>query len=146
MQKRSAPMSDLLMLPGLIRQEVTKMFRSVIRFSFLMLLLMIMFMLMLSAGWVQIVCDVPKISSTMKGIKNGIQKPSVPIDRPENEGVEQRSYRLEPHIVNPGETLFDLERKYQVNWKVLERINKVSDPLRLPVGTIIWVPIRVADS
>lgn len=146
MLRKSAPMSDLLLLPGQIRQEVTKMFRSVLRFSFLLLLLMIMFMLMLSAGWIQIVCNVPKISSTMKGIGNGIQQPTTPIDRPNNEGIEPRSYRLEPHIVNPGETLFDLERKYRVNWKVLGRINKISDPLRLNVGTIIWIPIRVADS
>ncbi|MDZ7331412.1 MAG: LysM peptidoglycan-binding domain-containing protein [candidate division KSB1 bacterium] len=146
MQKRSTPMSDLLLLPGQIRQEVTKMFRSVIRFSFLMLLLLIMFMLMLSAGWIQIVCNPSRINETMKGIKNGIQQPTAPNEQPNNEGVEQRSYRLEPHIVNPGETLFDLERKYQVNWKVLERINKVTDPLRLPVGTIIWIPVRVAES
>ncbi len=146
MQKQSAPLSDLLLLPGQIRQEVTKMFRSVVRFTFMLLLLMIMFMLMLSAGWIQIVCNVPKISSTMKELENGIQQPTPPMDRPDSDGIEQRSYRLEPHIVNPGETLFDLERKYHVNWKVLERINKVVDPLRLPAGTIIWVPIRVADS
>lgn len=146
MQKSKAPISDLLLLPGIIRQEVTKMFRSVMRFSFFMLLLMILFMLMLSAGWIQIVCNPSRITETMKGIKNGIQQPTERGDLQDYEAVERRSYRLEPHIVNPGETLFDLERKYQVNWKVLERINKVTDPLRLPVGTIIWIPVRLADS
>lgn len=146
MQTRSNPISDLLLLPGQIRQEVTKMLKSILRFGFLLIIILVLFMMMLSAGWIQIVVNGREISDDIKNVGNEI----VPRQRSEmemrNDFIENRSFKLESHIVNPGESLFDLERSYGTNWKVIQRINKIEDPYRLTVGTIIWVPVRIADS
>jgi hypothetical protein len=72
MQRRSNPMSDLLLLPGQIRQEVTKMVRSILRFGFLLLLLLIFFMMMLSAGWIQIIVNGQEITSDIKSVRKCI--------------------------------------------------------------------------
>jgi len=139
-------MSDLLLLPGQIRLEVTKMVKSIFRFGIFVLLLLILFMLMLSAGWIQIVVNGQEISSDINSVGKGIvTKPPSGLEQKINLN-ENRSFKFESHVVSPGETLFDLERSYGTNWKVIQRINKIEDPLRLKVGTIITVPVRIADS
>lgn len=146
MQRRSTPMSDLLLLPGQIRQEVTKMVKSIFRLGFLLLLLLVLFMMMLSAGWIKIIVNGPEISSDIKSVRNGIV-PQPPSNLEQNnDSIENRLFKFESHVVSSGETLFDLERSYGTNWKVIQRINSIEDPLRLKVGTIIRVPVRIADS
>ncbi len=138
-------MSDLLLLPGQVRQEVTKMVRSIFRFGFFFLLLLILFMLMLSAGWIRIVVDGEEISSDIKNVGKGIaprQRTEVEL---KNDFTENRLFTFESHIVKPGETLFDLERSYGTSWKVIQRINKIEDPLHLTAGTIIRVPVRIGN-
>lgn len=146
MQRRSNPMSDLLLLPGQIRLEVTKMFRSIVRFSLLLLLLLILFMLMLSAGWIQIQIKASEISSDFRKLGNGNGSRQVTESQLKHDLIENRLFKFESHIVKPGETLFDLERSYGTNWKVIQRINKIEDPLHLTAGTIVRVPVRIAES
>lgn len=146
MQGKTNFTSDLLLLPGQIRQEVTKMVKSIVRFSFLFLLLLILLMMMLSAGWIQITFNGSKVFETIKNVENGIE-PRQQSEFGENNSVEDnRLFKFVSHVVSPGETLFDLEKSYGANWKVIQRINKIEDPLRLKTGTIIRVPIRLADS
>ena len=122
------------------------MVKSILRFGFLLLIILIFFMMMLSAGWIQIVVDKSEISSDIKNVGNGIAPRQETEFELNNDFIENRLFKLESHIVNPGETIFDLERSYGTNWKVIQRINKIDDPYRLTVGTIIWVPVRIADS
>jgi hypothetical protein len=146
MQRRSNPMSDLLLLPGQIRQEVTKMVRSILRFGFLLLLLLIFFMMMLSAGWIQIIVNGQEITSDIKSVGKGIVTKEQSKLEPKSDFNENRLFKFESHVVSPGENLFDLERSYGTNWKVIKRINKIEDPLRLKIGTIIRVPVRIDGS
>ncbi len=145
MQTRSNPISDLLLLPGQIRQEVTKMVKSILRFGFLFLIILILFMMMLAAGWIQIVVDKSEISSDIKNVGNGIMPRLQSEIEMKNDFIENRLFKLKSHIVNPGESLFDLQRSYGTNWKVIQRINKIEDPYRLTVGTIIWIPVRITE-
>ena len=146
MQGKSNPISDLLLLPGQIRQEVTRMVKSIVRFGFFLIIILILFMMMFSAGWIKIVVNSREISDDIKNVENEIvprQPSEIEIRK---DFVENRLFKFESHIVNPGETLFDLERSYGTNWKVIQRINKIENPYRLTVGTIIWVPIRIVES
>lgn len=146
MQGRSNPMSDLLLLPGQIRQEVTKMVRSVLRIGFWLLLMLLLIFMMLSAGWIKIIFNVTEVFSDIKKVgKENVSQPPMELE-PKNSLDENQLFKVEYHVVSPGETLFDLERSYRTNWKVIQRINKIEDPLRLRAGTIIRVPVRIADS
>ncbi len=56
------------------------------------------------------------------------------------------TFDLIKHPIEPGETLFDLENKYGTNWKVIQKLNKSEDPIRIQSGKIIHVLIRIVDS
>lgn len=146
MQRTVNPMSDLLLLPGQIRQEVTKMFKSIVRFGFLLLLLFVVFVMMLSAGWLKIIVNGPEISSDIRNIGNGLPPQQKSVYENRKSFDENRLFKFVPHVVSPGETLFDLERSYGTNWKVIQRVNKIDDPFRLTVGAIIRIPVRIVDS
>jgi LysM repeat protein len=45
-----------------------------------------------------------------------------------------------PYTVQAGETLFSLARRAQISLAELARANCISDPSRLVVGTVIYVP------
>jgi len=48
--------------------------------------------------------------------------------------------------VQPGDNLFDLSAAYLIegaSWRELQRINKVADPLKLPPGSALRMPIRL---
>lgn len=122
------------------------MFRSIIRFGIFVLLLFILLMLMLSAGWIQILVNGQEISSDINSVGKGIVAKSQSALEQKINFNENRLFKFESHVVSPGETLFDLERSYGTNWKVIQRVNKIEDPLRLKVGTIIWVPVKIVDS
>ncbi|MEA3333771.1 MAG: M23 family metallopeptidase [Pseudomonadota bacterium] len=44
------------------------------------------------------------------------------------------------HTVKPGQTLYRISRTYGVNEAYLARVNRVSDPSQLPIGTRLFVP------
>jgi len=44
------------------------------------------------------------------------------------------------HTVKPGQNLYRISKTYGVNESYLARINGISDPTRLPVGTRLYIP------
>ncbi|MCK5914372.1 MAG: M23 family metallopeptidase [Desulfuromusa sp.] len=44
------------------------------------------------------------------------------------------------HTVKPGQTLYRISRTYQINEAYLARVNGISDPSQLKIGTRIFVP------
>lgn len=105
-----------------------------------------MFLMMLTAGWLKIIIDGSEVSSDLRRFKEGIiSKQQI---KPEHENLnwDNRLFRVEYHTVKPGETLIDLEDYYGTNWRVIKRVNKIESPFNLKSGTILIVPIRIADS
>jgi hypothetical protein len=50
------------------------------------------------------------------------------------------------YTVRPGDNLISLGKKHLVNaddWKVLQRINHVNDPYRLPIGSVLRMPLEL---
>lgn len=44
------------------------------------------------------------------------------------------------HTVKPGQTLYRISRTYEVNENYLARVNGISDPSQLPIGTRLFIP------
>ncbi|MFK5925248.1 MAG: M23 family metallopeptidase [Desulfuromusa sp.] len=44
------------------------------------------------------------------------------------------------HTVKPGQTLYRISRTYAVNEDYLARVNGISDPSQMPIGTRLFVP------
>jgi LysM repeat protein len=64
---------------------------------------------------------------------------------PPSEEVRARLTPEEPeparyHVVQEGETLAAIGRKYEVAWKAIARANKLADPNRLAPGQRILIP------
>ena len=57
-----------------------------------------------------------------------------------------RMFDIIRHSVEPGETLIDVEKRYGTNWKVIQKLNRISDPIRLTPGEMIWVPVKMIES
>ncbi len=44
------------------------------------------------------------------------------------------------HTVRPGQTLYRISRTYDVNDQYLARVNGISDPSQIPIGTRLFIP------
>ncbi len=44
------------------------------------------------------------------------------------------------HTVKPGQTLYRISRTYDINETYLARVNGISDPSQLPIGTRLYIP------
>ncbi len=44
------------------------------------------------------------------------------------------------HTVKPGQTLYRISRTYDINETYLARVNGISDPSNIPVGTRLYIP------
>jgi len=139
-------MSDTMLNLGTIRQEVHKMVKNLFYIGLLLLLFFLMLLMMLTAGWLKIVVDGSEIINDIKNVGNGIISNEENQQKPEDSIQENRLFRVEYHTIKPGENLFDLENQYGTNWKVIQKVNNIENPLRLQTGTILQVPVRVADS
>lgn len=64
-----------------------------------------------------------------------------------NDSLEQHEQDLIPyrydliHIVQPGETLYDIGKYYGVDWKIIKRVNKIQEPLKLYPKEKLLIPI-----
>jgi hypothetical protein len=50
------------------------------------------------------------------------------------------------YTVRPGDNLITLGKKHLINaddWTVLQRINHVNDPYRLPIGSVLQMPLAL---
>lgn len=46
------------------------------------------------------------------------------------------------HLVQPGETVWDISRRYQVSIEVLANVNGLDDPNRIVAGQTLRIPVR----
>jgi len=118
----------------------------IIRTFIFFLVFFILLFYAFSAGWIQIVVTPNKgLSEIDSAIEEAEQSGKIGyIDSVKN--VTDQKYSFLKHTIKPEETLFDLEKKYGTNWRVIQRINKINDPLRLKPGTIIYIPVRLSKS
>jgi hypothetical protein len=63
-----------------------------------------------------------------------------------NNFQKNRLFDIVRHPVEPGETLIDLEKRYGTNWEVIQKLNRINDPIRLTPGEMIWVPVKSVPS
>lgn len=120
--------------------------RIIIRTFIFFLLFFILILFAFSAGWIKITIEPTKVLNDI-GTTIEEAKKSGEIGLIESLNIDSdQNISLIKHTIQPGETLLDLEKKYGTNWKVIQRINKIDDALKLKPGTIIYVPVRLSDS
>ena len=56
------------------------------------------------------------------------------------DNIKRRSKRCFKHIVRRGETLSNLAEHYGVSWKVIKKVNRISDERRLQIGQNLMIP------
>lgn len=44
------------------------------------------------------------------------------------------------YVVQPGDTLYDISLLYNISWQELARLNKITDPSKLQIGTVLRLP------
>jgi len=128
------------------RKEVDKMVRSLFMIFFLLLLFLVLILMAFSAGWLQLVVNTREIQHDIKNVGNGIIPGQENHAIPDNATFENRLFRIEYHVIKAGETLFDLENSYGTHWKVIKKVNNVTDPIRLEAGKVLKIPVRIATS
>lgn len=117
---------------------------------FLLFLVIIMAIIVLvvafSQGWIQIVINSEYFKNDRMESKSGIIYNVRLEESQENPRVLSPTFQLIDYKVESGETLFDLENRFGTNWKVIQKVNKIEDPLHLKPGTVIRIPVRVVES
>jgi len=135
-------MSEIVELYENIIKGVRRMIRNLFLLFLVFVLFIIIVVMAFHEGWVKIVID-PDGSKGNEGSNTFYYE--------RNEDDIEYYFKTNPefdlvrHIVEPGETLFDLENKYGTNWKVIQKVNKIADPIQLKIGTVVRVPVRLAD-
>lgn len=56
---------------------------------------------------------------------------------------EKPGFKIVNHVVNEGETLAELSQRYGVHWRVIQRVNHLSDGHKLPVGQRLRIPSKI---
>ena len=61
---------------------------------------------------------------------------------PPQRNWSRKAHHDGPHIVKKGETLSVIARKYKMNWRTLQKFNKMNDRdvARLKIGQKIMIP------
>lgn len=84
----------------------------------------------------------PKVQRLVSG--STLVIPARPGDKlePEKPAAEEMEPEGVPHIVKKGETLSVIARKYKMNWRALQKFNKMNDRdvARLKIGQKIMIP------
>ena len=84
----------------------------------------------------------PKVQRLVSG--STLVIPARPGDKfePEKSAAEEMEPEGVPHIVKKGETLSVIARKYKMNWRTLQKFNKMNDRdvARLKIGQKIMIP------
>ncbi|HEX9975585.1 MAG TPA: LysM domain-containing protein, partial [bacterium] len=55
---------------------------------------------------------------------------------------EVPAYKIVYHIVNEGESLSVLSQKYNIHWRVIQKVNRISDEQPMYVGQALKIPTR----
>jgi len=138
--------NDMLVLYENVTKGVRKMIRTFILLCLVILLGTIIMVIAFKDGWIQIV-----FTPNGNGTEIERTEPIQPLYQRNDESIEDYfmrnpSFDLIKHPIEPGETLIDLENKYGTSWKVIQKLNKIDDPIRVQPGKIISVPIKIVKS
>jgi hypothetical protein len=140
-----AMMNDMLFLYDTVTKGVKKTVR-----NFFLLFLVILFgavilVIAFSQGWIQVVVNPNGHNETFENLREYNFE-----DRNDESILKHfqmnRLFDIVRHSIEPGETLIDLEKRYGTSWKVIQKLNRISDPIRLNPGEMIWVPVKIIDS
>lgn len=139
-------MNDLVAVYERIAKGVKRMIRYLIFlfFAFVMLIVLLLFGILNRV--VKIDLTPGNESTPAQEIEHGpyyLERLEEPIPPAK---MDDRYFDWVKHPVERGETLFDLEKKYGTNWKVIGRVNRIEDPLRLDAGHIVYIPVRKIES
>jgi len=55
---------------------------------------------------------------------------------------EVPAFKIVHHIVNEGESLSVLSQKYNIHWRVIQKVNRISDEQPMYVGQALKIPTR----
>jgi hypothetical protein len=138
-------MSDMLVLYDNFARGAKKTIRNFFLVSLVIVFGIIILVIAFSQGWITVVVN-----------PNGHVKPvefeqENYFDQRNDESIPEyfqknRLFDIVRHPVEPGETLIDLEKRYGTNWKVIQKLNRINDPIRLTPGEMIWVPVKSVPS
>lgn len=133
-----------------VLERIIKGVKKMIRYIILLFLAFVMLIVLLLFGILNRVVkiDLTPRNDTMpaRELERGpyyleqLEEPIPPVK------MDDRYFDWVKHPVERGETLFDLEKKYGTNWKVIGRVNRIEDPLRLDAGHIVYIPVRKIES
>ncbi len=139
-------MSEILAICENLTKGVKRMIRNLFLLFVFFVLVLIIAVIAFHEGWVTIVIDPNGKNHEIRN--NGIyNEESAIFDQKIEELFRDNDlFDLLNHVVEPGETLFDLENKYGTSWKVIRKMNHIENPLQLPAGNVIRVPVRNVDS
>ena len=128
---------------------VTSIWKGVIGLVRLSFFLLVILIFAFSSGWLEIQCNPVKmradIQQRIQELKEAISAGNQEDQNFESIQVIQRyraGYDLLEHTIREGERLIDLERMYGTSWRVIQKINNISDPHRLMAGQIILIPVK----
>ncbi|NOZ62426.1 MAG: LysM peptidoglycan-binding domain-containing protein [Calditrichaeota bacterium] len=131
-------------LTGLIA-SIWKGVIGLIRLSFFLLVILVF---AFASGWLEIRCNPVKmrkdVEQRIHEFKEALSTQnqahqnyeSIPLFRQEG------NYDLLAHKVRAGERLVDLEKVYGTDWRVIQKVNKISNPRRLVAGQIVLIPVK----
>ncbi|MCU0642657.1 MAG: LysM peptidoglycan-binding domain-containing protein [bacterium] len=55
---------------------------------------------------------------------------------------EVPAYKIVYHVVNEGESLNILSQKYNIHWRVIQKVNRMDDAQPLYIGQVLKIPTR----
>lgn len=139
-------MSEIIALCENLTKGVKRMIRNFFLLFVVFVLVIIIVVIAFHEGWITIVIN-PHRNNYENGNSGVYNEESVIYDQRMDEIFwDNELFDLLNHIVKPGETLFELENKYGTSWKVIRKLNHIENPLHLPAGNVIRVPVRKVDS
>ncbi len=137
--------NDMLVLYDSVTKGIKKTIRNLFLLFLVILFGAIILVIAFSQRWITVVVN-----------PNGHAKPlefeqENYFDQRNDESIlnnfqKNRMFDIVRHPVEPGETLIDLEKRYGTNWKVIQKLNRINDPIRLTPGEMIWVPVKSVPS
>lgn len=138
-------MNDMLILYDTVTKGVKKTIRGFFLLFLVILFGAIILVIAFTQGWIKIIVNPNGHNETFENVRE------YNFDERSEESIIRyfqmnRMFDIIRHSVEPGETLIDVEKRYGTNWKVIQKLNRISDPIRLTPGEMIWVPVKMIES
>lgn len=133
-----------------VYERIAKGVRRMIRYLFLLFFAFVMLIALLLFGLFNRVIKIDLTPNNESMPSREIERGPYYLERLEEPfppaKLDNQYFDWVKHPIERGETLFDLEKKYGTNWKVIGRVNQIEDPLRLEVGHVVYIPVRKIES